>query len=101
MKRVPHGSPAEVVRDAARQASGDPGATPRVVEPAGRDRMPGSESDIGVVRRHAVEKDVLNDHGPSDAESDERLALRREEIRVQPSSVIALTPNIACLASLL
>ena len=37
---VPDGRSAEVVRDAARAAGGDPGAAPRVVEAAGRDRMP-------------------------------------------------------------
>jgi len=36
---VPDGGATEVVRDAAWAAGGDPGAAPRVVEAAGRDRM--------------------------------------------------------------
>ena len=36
---VPDGGSAEVMRDATWAASGDPGAAPRVVETAGRDRM--------------------------------------------------------------
>ena len=36
---VSDSGPAEVVRDAAWAASGDPGAAPRVVEAARRDRM--------------------------------------------------------------
>jgi hypothetical protein len=36
---VPDGRSAKVVRDAAGTAGGDPGAAPRMVEAAGRDRM--------------------------------------------------------------
>jgi hypothetical protein len=37
---VPDGGPAEFVRDAAGATGRDPGATPRVIETARRDRMP-------------------------------------------------------------
>ena len=46
-------------------AGGDPGAAPRMVEAAGRDRMPGPEPDLAVLGGQVVEEDVRDDHALS------------------------------------
>jgi hypothetical protein len=63
---VPDGRSAKVVRDAAGTAGGDPGAAPRVVEAAGRDRMAGPESDVAGFGWHVMEEEAF---GASDDET--------------------------------
>jgi hypothetical protein len=77
---VPDGRAPEVVRDAAGTAGGDPGAAPRVVEAAGRDRMAGPEPDVAGFGGQVVEEDVLDDHALPTLNPIGGLALRLEQL---------------------